>query len=114
MFKGINVSVHQGRINWEKVKNSGIQFVILRLGFGRDMQSQDDTYFEANVQVCENVGILWGAYLYSYALNPEDAKSEIQYTLRLLKSKKPKYPAFFDMEDADDIRKIMGCRAVKL
>ena len=41
MFKGIDVSAHQGQIDWGNVKNSGIQFAILRLGFGSDMQSQD-------------------------------------------------------------------------
>ena len=105
MFKGIDVSAHQGRIDWEKVKNSGIQFAILRLGFGNDMQSQDDAYFEANVQGCESAGLPWGAYLYSYALNLEDAKSEVQHALRLLKSTRPEYPVFFDMEDADGYKK---------
>ena len=108
MFKGIDVSAHQGRIDWEKVKNSGIQFAILRLGFGSDMQSQDDAYFEANVQGCESAGLPWGTYLYSYALNLEDAKSEVQHALRLLKNKKPKYPVFFDMEDADGYKKNHG------
>ena len=108
MFKGIDVSAHQGRIDWEKVKNSGIQFAILRLGFGSDMQSQDDAYFEANVQGCESAGLPWGTYLYSYALNLEDAKSEVQHALRLLKNKKPEYPVFFDMEDADGYKKNHG------
>ncbi len=101
MFKGIDISAHQGRIDWEKVKNSGIQFAILRLGIGSDIASQDDAYFEANVQGCESVGIPWGAYLYSYALNLEEAKSEVQHALRLLNGKRPEYPVFFDMEDAD-------------
>ena len=101
MFKGIDVSAHQGRIDWEKVKNSGIQFAILRLGIGSDISSQDDAYFEANVQGCESVGIPWGAYLYSYALNLEEAKSEVQHALRLLNGKRPEYPVFFDMEDTD-------------
>ena len=99
MFKGIDVSAHQGRIDWEKVKNSGIQFAILRLGIGSDIASQDDAYFAANVQGCEVVGLPWGAYLYSYALNLEEAKSEVQHALRLLKNKRPEYPVFFDMED---------------
>ncbi len=101
MFKGIDVSAHQGRIDWEKVKDSGIQFATLRLGIGSDIASQDDAYFEANVQGCESVGLPWGAYLYSYALNLEDARSEVQHALRLLNGKRPEYPVFFDMEDAD-------------
>ena len=108
MFKGLDVSSHQGRIDWTKVKNSGIQFAILRLGFGSDIASQDDVYFEINVQGCENVGLPWGAYLYSYALNLEDAKSETQHALRLLNGKKPEYPVFFDMEDADGYKAKRG------
>ena len=108
MFKGIDVSAHKGRIDWEKVKNSGIQFAILRLGIGSDISSQDDAYFEANVQGCENVGLPWGAYLYSYALNLEDAKSEVQHALRLLNGKSPEYPVFFDMEDADGYKSKHG------
>lgn len=114
MFKGIDVSAHQGQIDWKKVKNSGIQFAILRLGFGRDIQSQDETYFESNVQGCESVGLPWGAYLYSYALNLEDAKSEVQHALRLIKNKRPEYPVFFDMEYADGYKKIIACRVIKL
>ncbi len=101
MFKGIDVSAHQGRIDWEKVKNSGIQFAILRLGIGSNIASQDDAFFEANVQGCESIGLPWGAYLYSYALNLEDTRSEVQHALRLLNGKRPEYPVFFDMEDAD-------------
>ncbi len=101
MFKGIDVSAHQGRIDWEKVKNTGIQFAILRLGIGSNIASQDDAFFEANVQGCESIGLPWGAYLYSYALNLEDTRSEVQHALRLLNGKRPEYPVFFDMEDAD-------------
>ena len=108
MFKGIDVSAHQGRIDWAKVKNGGIQFAILRLGIGNDIVSQDDAYFEANVRGCESVGLPWGAYLYSYALNLDDAKSEAQHALRRLKNKKPKYPVFFDMEDADGYKAKRG------
>ncbi len=108
MFKGIDVSAHQGRIDWEKVTNSGIKFAILRLGIGSDMQSQDDAYFEANVQGCESIGLPWGAYLYSYALNLEDAKSEVQHALRMLNGKRPEYPIFFDMEDADGYKTKRG------
>jgi GH25 family lysozyme M1 (1,4-beta-N-acetylmuramidase) len=100
-LKGIDVSSHQGKIDWDSVKNSGIDFAILRLGFGSDIESQDDETFERNVKECDRVGIPWGAYLYSYALTVEDAKSEANHALRLLKGKNPKYPIVFDMEDAD-------------
>ena len=57
MFRRIAVNAHQVQIDWEKVKNSGIQFAILRPGFGSDMKSQDDAYFEAKVQGCESAGL---------------------------------------------------------
>lgn len=107
-LKGIDVSKHQGKIDWDKVKADGIQFAMIRLGYGSDVKSQDDEYFEQNVQECERVGIPWGAYLYSYAMTVEDAKSEAAHILRLLKGKKPTYPIAFDMEDADGYKKKRG------
>jgi GH25 family lysozyme M1 (1,4-beta-N-acetylmuramidase) len=107
-IKGIDVSKHQGVIDWDKVKAAGIQFAMLRLGIGSDMVSQDDPQFERNVKECERVGIQWGAYLYSYALSAEQAKSEATHALRLLKGKNPSYPIAFDMEDADGYKKKNG------
>ncbi|MFS8651436.1 MAG: LysM peptidoglycan-binding domain-containing protein [Caldibacillus sp.] len=107
-LKGIDVSKHQGKIDWDKVKADGIQFAMIRLGYGGDIRNQDDEYFERNVREAERVGIPWGAYLYSYALNVEQAKSEAKHALRLLKGKKPTFPIAFDMEDADGYKKKNG------
>lgn len=107
-LKGIDVSSYQENINWDKVKKDGIDFAILRLGFGSDIKSQDDDTFERNVKECERVGIPWGAYLYSYALTVDSAKSEAEHALRLLKGKKPTYPIVFDMEDADGYKNKHG------
>lgn len=108
MRKGIDVSKHQGVIDWDKVKAAGIEFAMLRLGIGSDITSQDDAQFERNVRECERVGIPWGAYLYSYALTVEDEKSEAAHALRLLKGKNPTFPVAFDMEDADGYKKKHG------
>jgi GH25 family lysozyme M1 (1,4-beta-N-acetylmuramidase) len=99
--KGIDVSGHQPGINWDKVKAAGIDFAMLRIGYGSDQANQDDATFEYNVSECERVGIEWGAYLYSYALDLASAQSEKAHILRLLNGKHPKYPVGFDMEDAD-------------
>lgn len=107
-LKGIDVSAHNGKINWDKVKADGIQFAMIRMGFGGDLTSQDDTQFEYNVKEAERVGIPWGTYLYSYALNVENAKSEVKHALRLLKGKKPALPIAFDMEDADHYKEKHG------
>ncbi|MDP4121324.1 MAG: glycoside hydrolase family 25 protein, partial [Bacillota bacterium] len=100
-YKGIDVSASNGVVDWNAVKATGVKFAMLRLGFGSDMTSQDDSQFARNVSECERLGIDWGAYLYSYALNPTDAQSEAKHALRLLKGKKPTLPIAFDMEDAD-------------
>lgn len=106
---GIDVSSHQGNIDWEKVKKSGgVSFAILRCGWGSDLESQDDSKFERNVQECDRLGIPWGAYLYSYAMTEEEAQSEAAHVLRLLKGKKPLYPICFDMEDADGYKAKRG------
>ena len=56
--KGIDVSVHNGKINWQKVKNDGIDFAIIRCGYGQNMTSQDDAYWEYNVSECERLEFL--------------------------------------------------------
>ncbi|MDI6619133.1 MAG: LysM peptidoglycan-binding domain-containing protein [Clostridiales bacterium] len=98
MYKGIDVSKYQGVIDWDAVKKAGLDFAILRCGYGTDLPSQDDPYFERNVSECDRLGIPYGVYLYSYALSIEDAHSEAKHVLRLLKNKKPSYPVYIDIE----------------
>lgn len=99
--KGLDVSHHQGKIDWEKVSKSDVDFVIIRCGYGNDLKSQDDKYFAQNVAGCEKYNIPYGIYIYSYALNVSDAKSEANHVLRLIKSTgaKPTYPIYIDYED---------------
>lgn len=99
MTHGIDVSRWQGVIDWEKVKASGIDFAILRCGFGNDKKENDDIYFERNASECERVKMPYGVYLFSYANSVEDAKSEAAHTLRLIKGKKLSYPIYYDLED---------------
>ncbi len=99
--KGIDISAHLGKIDFSKVKASGIDFVMIRCGYGGDYEQQDDLYFERNVAECERYGIPWGTYLYSYATNLDKAESEVRHILRLLDGKKPEYPIYLDMEDSD-------------
>lgn len=107
-LKGIDVSQHQGKINWKKAKADGVQFAMLRAGIGDNIKPQDDKQFTRNVNQCEKYGIPWGAYLYSYAGSNKEVKSEIKHMRRLLKGKKPAFPVAFDMEDADGYKKKNG------
>lgn len=99
--KGVDISSCNGDISIEKVKNAGYDFVMIRCGYGSDIKSQDDTQFENNVRKCEEAGVPWGAYLYSYALSAAEARSEVEHVKRLLKGKKPTMPVAIDIEDAD-------------
>ena len=83
--QGIDVSYHQGTIDWEKVKNSGqVDFAIIRCGIGMDQTNQDDTQWENNTSECERLGIPYGTFLYSYADTVEKARSEAQHVIRLV------------------------------
>ena len=98
MYKGIDVSSHQGKIDWNKVKAAGIQFAILRAGYGK-ISTQKDSCFESNYAGAKAAGIPVGAYWYSYAKTPEDARLEADLFLETLKGKKLEYPAFMDVEE---------------
>lgn len=98
MSKGIDVSKHQGKIDWHKVKQSGIDFAILRAGYGR-YDTQKDERFEENYANAKKEGIKLGAYHYSYAKSVEDAIAEAQTLLGWLKGKQFEYPIAFDVEE---------------
>lgn len=98
LMKGIDVSVHNGSIDWQKVKNSGIQFAILRAGYGREF-SQKDVRFEENYRNAKAAGIPVGAYWYSYAMTPEEARLEADVFLSVIKGKQFEMPVYFDLEE---------------
>ena len=98
LAKGIDVSEHQGEIDWEAVKADGVTFAILRVGYGGDYSDQDDKCFAYNVSECERLGIPYGVYLYSYAYDAASARSEANHVLRVLGSHKPSYPVYYDLE----------------
>lgn len=96
---GIDVSKHQGTINWDAVAaDPSVQFAILRAGYGR-YESQKDPTFERNYAECKRLGIPVGAYWYSYATTPADAATEGQLFAKVLAGKQFEYPVYFDQED---------------
>ena len=98
MVKGIDVSKWQGEIDWNKVKKSGIEFAIIRAGYGREI-SQKDPYFDRNYAGAKAAGINVGAYWYSYAGSVEDAKKEAKVCLQVLAGKQFEMPIYFDLEE---------------
>lgn len=95
------MSTYQGNIDWDKVKADGVQFAILRCGYGSDLTYQDDGQFKKNAKECERLGIPYGVYLYSYANNIEKACSEASHVLRVIKGFKLDFPVYYDLEDAN-------------
>ncbi len=95
MKNGIDVSFHQGQINWPAVNTD---FVIIQAGFGREI-SQKDSQFENNYNGCKARNIPCGAYWYNYAKTPEDAEKEAAACLEIIKGKKFEYPIYYDVEE---------------
>jgi GH25 family lysozyme M1 (1,4-beta-N-acetylmuramidase) len=95
MYKGIDVSEHQGIIKWDNVKTD---FAILRAGYGKVI-SQKDKQFESNYAGAKKAGIPVGAYWYSYAMTPEEARKEADVFLEVIKGKQFEYPVFYDVEE---------------
>ncbi len=97
-MKGIDVSVHNGNIDCGKVKADGIDFAILRAGFGR-LEKQKDEKFEQNYAGAKAAGIPVGSYWYSYAMTPEEAELEADVFLSVIKGKQFEMPVYFDLEE---------------
>ena len=103
---GIDVSKHQGSgIDWKKVKADGVQFAIIRAGYGK-FASQEDPEFSDNIQNAYKAGIPVGVYWYSYAGSVADAEKEADVCLRVIKPFKAliTLPVFFDQEYEPDIK----------
>lgn len=93
-IKGIDVSEHNGIIDWEKVKASGIGFAMLRGGYGQTLDKQ----FKRNASECNRLGIPCGIYWFSYALNAIGAEQEATVCLEAIKPYRIDFPVAFDLE----------------
>ena len=95
MIKGIDVSKWQGKIDWAKVKASGIKFAILKAGsiYGKD------SCFDINYKNAKSNGINVGAYFFSYAKNITEIQKEADIFLSYLKGKQFEMPVYLDIED---------------
>jgi GH25 family lysozyme M1 (1,4-beta-N-acetylmuramidase) len=100
--EGIDVSEHNGSIDWGKVKSSGVDFAIIRCGHGDNYDSRDDKQYERNISGCIANKIPYAIYFYSYAVNStgsESIQSEISHAKRLLRGKKP-FCVYYDVEES--------------
>ena len=95
MIKGIDISVYQQKVDFEKVKKSGIEFVIIRGAIG----TRKDTMFESHYSNAKNAGLKVGCYYYTLAKNVAEAKGEADVFLNCIRGKQFEYPIYFDIED---------------
>ena len=94
---GIDVSYHQGAIDWNQVKSSGVQFAFVRAG---SFKSGTDAYFHQNMKGAIAAGIPVGIYVYSYAVTPEMAANEGLFAISVAKDYPVQLPIAYDIEDA--------------
>lgn len=99
VYNGIDVSHHQGTIDWDTVADQ-IDFAIIRCGYGDDLTDQDDKQWVHNADACTRLGIPFGVYIYSYALTDAQALSEAEHVLRLVEGYDPSLPIYLDLEDS--------------
>lgn len=106
---GIDVSSHQGDIDWAAVAGDGISFAMLRIGNRGYSQGalQADTSFETNLVGARENGLLVGCYFFSQAVSVEEAQEEADFVLTLLNGRAMDLPVVFDweyIEDQEDAR----------
>ncbi len=108
--KGIDVSKWQGNIDWQKVKKSGVDFAILRVGYtgAKSGEPTLDSKFKRNFEQCAKRGINVGAYYYSLATTTKEAQAEAQFVIKQLKGKKLQYPVYIDTEDTRQVKLSRG------
>ncbi|MBR3953997.1 MAG: hypothetical protein IKJ63_00810 [Clostridia bacterium] len=102
----IDVSTHNGDIDFRRVKAAGIDNVIIRCGFtgyGSSHTLNKDARFEENYRKAKEAGLHVGAYYYAVALTEADADREAAFVLSLLKDKQFELPIYYDVEDVHDI-----------
>ena len=113
-YRGVDVSEHQGKINWPQVKIAGVDFAILRCGRTSledgNNPKRVDNYWCRNVEGCLSSGMPFGVYYYSQATSPVEASEEADWAIYALQSAGVKgsdlaFPVYFDMEDSKMVGK---------
>ncbi len=101
---GIDVSAWQDDIDWAKVKASGVEFAILRIGFGHNSKGEItmDKWYQNNIKKAKEVGMDLGLYFYSYAGSVKEAKEQANWIIKTLNGESLSLPIAFDWEDWGD------------
>ncbi len=99
--KGIDVSKHNGTIDWKKVAADGVEFAFIRVGnrgYGSEGTLMEDPMFETNASGANKAGIRVGVYFYTQALNEQELLEEVDMVLKKIAPYKIECPVVFDVE----------------
>ena len=102
-IKGIDISTYQKEVDYKKLKEDGVQYAILRIGYtgyGTGKKQAKDALFETHYKGCKDAGIAVGGYFFARGVSAEEGKKEADYVLSLIKGKTFEYPIFYDTEDS--------------
>lgn len=101
---GVDVSVYQKEIDWNRVAADGVSFAMVRIGYRGYTQGLlfQDEYAEANLQGALDAGLDVGAYFFSQAVTVEEAEAEADLVISVLDGYNVAYPVAFDMEEIND------------
>ena len=108
---GVDVSYFQGNIDWEKVKNAGCEFAIIRVGYQKGFGKgiEEDSYFDNNIQGARAQGLDVGFYFYSYAKTTDEAKEQARWVVEKMKKyglNKTNLPICFDWESWEKFEEV--------
>ena len=100
---GVDVSSHQGVIDWEAVADSGVEFAMIRIGFRGYLEGEinTDKMARENIEGAKAAGLDVGAYFFSQALTPEEAAREAAWCVAFLEGYGPEMPLVFDWEHVE-------------
>ena len=115
--RGIDVSAYQGDVNWQKVKNDGIEFVFVRIGFrgyGSAGNMVEDTYAMTNLRGAREAGLQVGAYFFSQAITVAEAEEEAEFALSILGDFVLDLPLVYDWEYVKDTARTANVTAHEL
>lgn len=102
-IRGIDVSYCQTKVDWQKVKEEGIRFAMVRVGYCmNDGALKVDRMFKSHMEGAVAAGLDVGVYLYSYATSPSAAKKAAQQVLKAVGPYRLTYPIALDMEYDDE------------
>ena len=102
--QGVDVSEHQGEIDWEAAAGDGVTFAVIRAGFRGNTEGNlyRDVCFADNYSAAADAGLDVGVYFFSQALNEAEAVDEADFVLEILGGRNPDLPVFFDWEPPEE------------